>query len=257
MVIHNRASNFVNGVKAVITFFTVIPIGGSHDVVKAFEYVWLATLIIPPITGLVPGLVGYYIWITTHNGLFSASIAYTSLLLLTGLNHIDGFSDVIDALMVRGSVEDRIKVLKDPHRGSAAIAMVTLSIILAISALLGLTNRMWQSLFVAEVISKSSCCLSALIGREPPYRGLGWQLTVIARRRITPIITSSLLGLAITYVMLGIIGAVSFTATILISILIFMHLQGKFSGAVGDLYGFILEVSRVLSLMIMLVLFNI
>ena len=239
----------------VITFFTVIPIGGSHDVSKAFEFVWASILIIPPITGLIPGLVGYYVWDITRNGLLSASMAYASLLLLTGFNHIDGFSDVVDALMVRGSVEERIRVLKDPHRGSAAIATVVLLVILAISALMGLTSRMWQSLFTAEIISKSSCCLSALVGREPPYRGLGWQLTISAKRNASPIIASSLVGLVITYVLSGLIGLLSFILTMVICIFMFIVIQGKLGGAVGDLYGFTLEVSRTISLMLIYLLY--
>ncbi|WP_054854482.1 adenosylcobinamide-GDP ribazoletransferase [Vulcanisaeta distributa] len=112
--------DIIDDLRAVITFFTIIPIGGSHDVSRALINAWIAIIIIPPITGLLPGLLGYYLGFFIHNGLFIASITYLLLLVLTGgLNHIDGFADVVDALMVRGgSIEDRIRVLKDRIGGA-------------------------------------------------------------------------------------------------------------------------------------------
>lgn len=75
---------------------------------------WFAVIIVPPITGLLPGLLGFYLRDVVHSDLLIASVSYAAVLMLTGLNHIDGFADVIDALMVRGgSIEDRIRVLKD------------------------------------------------------------------------------------------------------------------------------------------------
>ncbi len=162
----------IDDLRAVITFFTVIPIGGTHDVSRALRNAWLAVIIVPPITGLLPGLFGYYLSLLTHNDLLIAVITYMLLLLLTGLNHIDGFADVVDALMVRGSIEDRIRVLKDPHRGgSASIAMVVLLVILAVSSLINLIHVLWQSLLIAEFVSKSSCCLCGVIGKRPSHKG--------------------------------------------------------------------------------------
>jgi len=249
-----RLANIIDDVRTVITFFTVIPIGGSHDLSKAFRSAGISIIIIPPITGLIPGLVGFYMWILTHNNLLSASLAYALLLVLTGLNHIDGYSDVIDALMVRGSIEDRIKVLKDPHRGSAAIVMVVMLVIIAVSALTSLANSMWLSLFIAEIISKSSCCLCAFIGREPPYRGLGWLLTRQVRENRYLTIAALIIGLLITYALSRLIGIVVFIASIAFSIFLFMLIQRSLGGAVGDLYGFTLEVSRVLALVLFAIL---
>ncbi|MFB6469832.1 MAG: adenosylcobinamide-GDP ribazoletransferase [Vulcanisaeta sp. AZ3] len=250
-------SNLSEDVRSILTFFTIIPMGGSHDVLRAFRRAWLAIIIVPPITGLIPGFVGFYLWVFTHNNLLSASLAYALLLILTGLNHIDGFSDVIDALMVRGSVEERIKVLKDPHRGSAAIAMVVLLIAVAISALTGLPNYMWQSLFTAEIASKAACCLSALIGREPPYRGLGWQLTVSIKESWYYVAVFVVIGLSIVYVIMGFLGLVISLGSVVVSVLLFLIIQRSFGGAVGDLYGFTLEVSRVISLLLLTIFINV
>ncbi len=173
------------------------------------------------------------------------------LLALTGLNHIDGFADVIDALMVRGSIEDRVRVLKDPHRGSASIAMVVLLIMLAVSSLPNLMGALWQSLLVAEITSKSACCLCGVLGREPNHVGLGWQLTRYSKEGVRLIIIALIIGLAITYLVLGLTGVLVALITIVLSALLFMALQGSLGGAVGDLYGFTLEVSRVITLVLL------
>ena len=243
--------DFINDVRAVITFFTIIPIGGTHDVSRALRNAWLAVIVVPPITGLIPGLLGYYLGLLTRNYLLVASITYTLLLILTGLNHIDGFADVIDALMVRGSIEDRVRVLKDPHRGSASIAMVVLLIVLAVSSLPNLMRVLWQSLFVAEVVSKSACCLCGVIGKEPNYVGLGRQLTRYSKERVHLIIAAIITGLAITYLVLGPIGVATALASVALGVLLFTALQGSLGGAVGDLYGFTLEVSRVITLVLL------
>ncbi|WP_243679130.1 adenosylcobinamide-GDP ribazoletransferase [Vulcanisaeta distributa] len=228
-----RVMDFINDLRAVITFFTVIPIGGPHDVSRALRNAWLAIIIVPVITGLLPGLFGYYLSHLIHSGLLVSSITYLLLLILTGLNHIDGFADVIDALMVRGgSVEDRVRVLKDPHRGgSASVAMVVLLVILAVSSLPNLMRILWQSLFMAEIVSKSSCCLCGVVGKEPGHRGgLGWQLTRYSKERVHLIIIALIIGLAITYLLLGLIGVLIALISIVSSILLFLALQESLGG---------------------------
>lgn len=239
-----RVRDFIDDLRSVITFFTVIPIGGPHDVSRALKNAWLAIIIVPVITGLLPGLFGYYLSLFVHNDLLTSSITYLLLLILTGLNHIDGFADVIDALMVRGSIEDRVRVLKDPHRGSASIAMVTLLVILAVSSLPNLMRVLWQSLLMAEIVSKSSCCLCGVVGKEPGHRGLGWQLTMYSKEKVRLILAALIIGLVITYLLLGLIGVFIALTSMALSMLLFMALQRSLGGAVGDLYGFILEVSR-------------
>lgn len=252
MVVSLELRGIINDLRTVITFFTVIPIGGTHDISSALRRAWLAIIIIPPITGLLPGLLGFYLGRVVHGDLLIASISYAAVLMLTGLNHIDGFADVVDALMVRGSTEDRIRVLKDPHRGSASIAMVVLLIIIAVSASSNLVSVLWQSLFTAEIVSKASCCLCGLVGKEPSYKGLGWLLTRYSRENGYLVVASTLVGFVIIYLLLGVMGVIASLASLVLSVLLFVVIQRDLSGAVGDLYGFTLEVSRALTLVMLM-----
>lgn len=237
----------MDGIRGVITFFTIIPLGGSHNVEKAFGMSWTAPLIVPLITGLIPGFLGLVVWHLTGNYLVSASTAYTLLLILTGFNHIDGFADTVDALMVR-DLNERLKVLKDPHKGPVAIASTVLLILISISFLTLIPGKILYVLYIAEVASKNSCCTSSLIGKEPNYQGLGYSLTRILRNKAVQVIIVDLVSIIISYVLLSIWGALTLIITILISMVVFNHIQGLFNGAVGDLYGFILELSRVIAI---------
>ncbi|WP_238375036.1 adenosylcobinamide-GDP ribazoletransferase [Vulcanisaeta thermophila] len=244
MVSKGALRDFLDGIRALMTFFTVIPMGGSHSIQRAFDYAWLSPLIIPLITGLIPGLVGSWVWRITNNPLASSSIAYSLLLVLTGFNHIDGFADTVDALMIRGDVNERLRVLKDPHKGPVAIASTVLLIILSISFLTTRPSELWEILYVAEVTSKASCCTSALLGREPSYQGLGYALTRTLRRRYAYVLITDLASAIISYLILGPLGAISLVIVVALYLPVFNHLQNSFGGAVGDLYGFTLEVTR-------------
>ncbi len=129
--------------------------------------------------------------------------------------------------------------------------MVVLLIVLAISSISNLIGILWQSLLIAEVVSKSSCCLCGVIGKEPRHRGLGWQLTRYSKERVHLIVITLVAGLMITYLLLRLIGILVALVTIALSVLIFTALQKSLGGAVGDLYGFILEISRVITLVLL------
>ncbi|MEZ0320110.1 MAG: adenosylcobinamide-GDP ribazoletransferase [Pyrobaculum sp.] len=74
--------------KSLIAFFTVIPVEVDLD----FSCVWALPYVVAPIIGGISALS------------FTATdplVSYLVLLLLTGLNHLDGLADTADALMVR------------------------------------------------------------------------------------------------------------------------------------------------------------
>lgn len=227
-------------VRALVTFFTIIPVGGTHDVSRAFSSMWLSVIVIPPITGLLPGLVT----LAPLDPLPRAALTYSLLLVLTGFHHLDGAADVGDAIMVRGSVEDRLRVLKDPHRGAAAIVITVILVTLPIAALSSTRNLLIP--YSSEVASKAACYLCAYLGREPPYRGLGYELVTRVRESGLAALAAALSASVILVTMaMGIAGSVILVATLLSSLVIFKIMEPQLGGAVGDLFGFILEFSRV------------
>ena len=66
----------------------------------------------------------------------TGAIITAAYFLMTGFIHLDGFMDVADAVMPRHPrMEERIRILKDPHTGSfAAISMALMFLLFAASA---------------------------------------------------------------------------------------------------------------------------
>jgi len=68
-------------------------------------------------------------------GLFSAALLTALPCLLTGCIHLDGFLDCADAVLSRRGLEERRKILKDPHVGSFSVICLALLLLLAFSLL--------------------------------------------------------------------------------------------------------------------------
>jgi adenosylcobinamide-GDP ribazoletransferase len=235
---------FLDRARSVLAFFTVIPVGGSHDVSAAFSSMWLSTLIVPPVTGFLPGLVT----LAPVDPLLRAALAYSLLLLLTGFHHIDGAVDVGDALMIRGSVEDRLRVLRDPRRGTGGVLTAVILVLVPVSALYSMGTALF-ALYSSEVASKAICHVCAYLGREPPYRGLGYEFVVRVRESgIGALAITLSASLTLVFATMSTAGLFSLLVSLFSSLLIFRLIEPRFGGAVGDLFGFILEFSRVVYL---------
>lgn len=204
-------------VKALISFFTVVPIGAPLD----FRCAWALPYVVPPITAAVPA------------ALLAAGasplLAYAALLLMTGLNHLDGLADVADALMVRD--RDRARaVLEDPRRGTAGIfAAVAAYVIPALHL-----ASPWQIL-LAEAYSKALTV--AFAGRSAAFKeGLG-SLFISAARRTWPLALPAFAAAAYA-------NPAAFLAATAASALFYAAAYRHLGGANGDVLGYLLELSR-------------
>jgi|GEM_PF-169429 len=97
-----------------------------------------------PVVGL---LIGAIWWIVAEFLMFHSSTAFLvprqirpGVLLIvpfvfTGLIHLDGFMDTSDAILSRRSLEDKLRILKDPNTGAFAVIMVVFLLIMQFAAL--------------------------------------------------------------------------------------------------------------------------
>jgi len=247
--------NLLRCFKCIISFFTILPVRTYCKVEDIFKHQYITPLVVPLITGLIPAGLAYTLIVYVKlPKLLVIVLTYTSLLLLTGFNHIDGFADTVDALMFRGSVEERLKILKDPHIGTAGVVSIIIILLTSITALTYLnTYLLVKTLYISEVLSKTTYCLCARWGKYPSYTGLGYHVVYYARN--TKFFTLRALALSIpqTWIVLGIYGLLVYTITSISSIAIFLKIQKYFNGAVGDVFGFILEFSRTLCIVLILI----
>lgn len=87
--------------------------------------------------------------------------------LLTGLLHLDGYMDVVDALQSWRSLERRREILKDSHVGSFAVIYVCL-LILAQFAFFSCAPAQADFRILLFIPAVSRCCSAIAVSALPP-----------------------------------------------------------------------------------------
>lgn len=150
------------GIRALIQFTTIIPIGRSADFDAFADRSYLY-----PVAGyLIGGLAAIPLLFIPHP-LAAAAVALGLLLLLSGCNHFDGLLDLGDGLMAHGSREVRIRALTDRQVGAGGVGLglsITLISFGALSSLVIIPI----AVVVAEVAAKASMASLTCLGR--PFR---------------------------------------------------------------------------------------
>lgn len=85
---------------------------------------------------LLTGIVWAIVALLGGSALLTGAVITAAYFVMTGFIHLDGFMDVCDAVMPRHPVmEERIRILKDPHTGSfAAVSMALMFLVFAASS---------------------------------------------------------------------------------------------------------------------------
>lgn len=140
-----------------------------------------APLILPlfPLVGLMIGGLWFgCVWLLQLWGIPLMLIAAFMMLfpaLLTGFIHLDGYMDTNDAVLSRRPIEDKRKILKDPHTGAFAVIALGCLFVFAFAAAFSVLDG-HKNLLILIFIPPLSRCLSALgllFGKTMPTSGYG------------------------------------------------------------------------------------
>lgn len=120
-----------------------------------------------PIVGAVVGLLWYVLALLAGRWLPAIHAALLVALpwLLTGFIHLDGFMDTSDALLSWRPLEQRLKILKDPHAGAFSIIALAVVALISYDAASGIApGSDLRALLFIPVISRcgSALCVLAL-----------------------------------------------------------------------------------------------
>lgn len=128
-----------DGLRRALSFLTVCPLQASN----AWTPETLGgSMVYYPLVGT---LIGLSLWglAALFGLLFPGSVVsallLVSLLLLTGGLHIDGLSDTVDGLCGSYNREDALRIFKDSHVGSMAVAAVAVVLLVQYACLNALT----------------------------------------------------------------------------------------------------------------------
>lgn len=126
-------------------------------------------------------------------------------LTVTGCLHLDGLLDACDGLLVEGSGERRLTVMRDSRIGSYAFAGGVCVVLIKVGALAALPSNLAMIILVT-VLALSRCAMVAAVVIVPPGRdnGLAANLAAHAGRRHVALALGSAIGLAV--LLLGAVG---------------------------------------------------
>ncbi len=255
----HKYSCHIRGFLALLSFLTIIPTK-VHDVFLAAEYFHLV-----PIVGFIEGVIVILPLFIPIPSMMKAILALLAFYILTGFNHLDGFADFIDALASRKKNEEALKIMKEPWRGTMAIASTTLLILVTYISLIVLVENKWYTIILAQVLAFESMFILAILSNPPTYQGLG-KLFITKAKRPRKIMANIILMSIITFLILllyspdlvKILTLIIMTITTLLIILYAYVKSHRVLGySTGDVLGFCLELSRSTNLLIASILLSV
>ncbi|MEE8168676.1 MAG: adenosylcobinamide-GDP ribazoletransferase [Candidatus Hydrothermarchaeales archaeon] len=233
------------GVKAVLGFLTIIPVNGS-ELEETAEHAWLFP-VIGALMALIAVSLGYALTYILSRGI-SLALTFFVLLLLTGFHHLDGLLDIGDALMVRKSSEERLRVLHDSRVGAGGFGLAFFVLLVSYSALIE-TGEPFRALIAAETLAKFAMVLGMYVGR-PSHSGIGSTFIEVVSRDKRQLILALLSCLILIIPLTMTKGLGLLLATVVFTLLLVRLFERAFNGIGGDAFGAINELVRMLVLVV-------
>jgi len=171
------------------------------------------------------------------------------LLVLTGLQHVDGLIDVGNALSIRkASVEEREMIA---HAWIVTRTGALMAIIVSYCTLLFIflikPEAIIQYLIIAEASAKLAMVTCAWQGSSP-QKGLGSIFIDSMKKRHSLYLVALVISMLISVLLLGLKGVLTVTLGIVVGGLMIILSKKIFGGVTGDIFGATNEIARMIAL---------
>lgn len=232
---------------AVVSFLTLIP-SARHFPSTPIDIKYIATNmylfpLVGALIGLCAGLVGYGLSLVLEPPLTSLLVVLF-ITLITGLHHTDALADFADGLMVKRGREAKKNAMHDHSIGSAgatALILYFIGIFMTLSSIRDGTILL-SFLLTSEVIAKYVMVEQAHFGKAA-WDGLSSPF-VLAMKNEMKFIISTLITLAIVFLVTGYGGLITLAFAFLIAGIIQYIAHLSFGGISGDVMGASNEIVR-------------
>ena len=245
----------INGLLGIISFSTRIPINRYITIEQM-----VGSVMLWPYVGLFIGFVAmifaYVLMYIFHfTPLLTSTLVYSFILWFTGFNHLDGVLDMGDGLMAHGTAQRRLEIMRDSMVGTGGIATFFLVAIITISAYSSIPfNQLLAVILFAEGCSKFSMITTMLYG-DDDSKGIGRQIKDGMNYKI--LLMNLIILSVIGYLLLSIPGIIVSIIAIFTGFFMSFTAQRNFGCVTGDIMGATNEISRTVTLIILIILFNI
>lgn len=262
-------NSFLLAFKSGFGFLSTIPVGISMEGIDEL----MKKIYFYPIVGAVLGLLigaAAYIGQLIFPGAIVAALIMGIIYYITGFNHLDGVTDMGDGFMAHGSLEKKLKALKDTNLGTGGVSFCILLLLALYGSIRAVQEEglnagpsfslpvlMLASMFIAEVSAKQSMLTIAAFGKPIPrpkdqaYPGLG-EMTINGATQKNFLI-GFLFGAAVCALPFGPIGLLPYLGACASSLVLLNRSYVHFGGLNGDGIGTANEIGRVTALIIIAV----
>ena len=233
----------LTALRGAVGFLTRLPVGSDERAWEAFRdrpYVL-------PLAGYCVGLVVGLPLLAAALPAPTVGLLYLlAVVLVTGINHLDGLADIGDAMVVHGGPDERRTAMKDTAVGVGAVVAVGIGLLgLVLGGFLLATLPARQAFGVgvaAEVGAKLSMVTLAGLG-EATHEGLGSQLTGASPGQMA---VAVLLGVPATFLAWPTLAALpAVIAGPLVGAGLLWWARRNLGGVSGDVFGASNELARV------------
>ena len=240
------------GFFGLISFSTILPINMHTSIQEMAKFTWLW----PLIGGFIGIVVGVFAWLLVDPlhlpPLLSAALIYSLAIYFTGFHHLDGLVDFGDGLMAHGDPERKIEIMRDKRIGTGGLgALLTVSLITfaAIASIPGL--YIFAAIFLSEIAAKLGLVTCATFS-EPLKDGTGRFFIDYMNWKF--LLASLIVSLILGFLILKLTGIIGILAALAVGSSITLITRRNFRWATGDVLGASNEISRMTSLVVIVML---
>ncbi len=244
----------LKGFLGLLSFSTIIPLNIHTSIEEMARFTWLWP-IIGGFIGIMVGLLGFVLVdLITIPRLIAAGIVYSFAIWFTGFHHLDGLVDFGDGMMAHGDPPKRIEIMRDVRVGTGGLAyLFMVSIITFASIASAPIAFIFFILLISEIAAKLgivTCCTfsSSLDNGTGKY--------FIEAMDVKKLLLSVIIVIIIGYLVFGITGILGITGGLIGGILMAIIARKKFIHTTGDILGASNEISRMISLVLMVSFFS-
>jgi len=191
-----------------------------------------------------------------HLMLITAILSVTPFV-LSGFLHLDGYMDTCDAILSRRPLEDKIRILKDPHAGAFAVIMVSILFLLQFAASYAVAEAGSNLSLLLPIMVASRCYVSLALPalKQLPHSSLARMMTSDTKP-IHTICAAGVLASAwiMSYLIAGVTGLWVLAALTAGFALATRQAYKAFGGLSGDLAGYALVAGELCGLLCLAVL---
>ena len=217
-----------------------------------------------PCFPLVGAVVGTLWWgiaelliLSGINIMFISALLAVLPFFLTGFLHLDGYMDTNDAVLSRRPLEDKLRILKDPHTGAFSVIMIAVLFILQFAAVYAVieNGKYLALLIIISVISRCCSAFSHFCLKVMPQSGYGnmFKQNVKIPHKIFIVVTA-VTAFALSYLYAEIFGLIVAVSAVLGFIAAMAYAYKEFKGVSGDLAGYALVVGELCGLVALAVI---